>query len=83
MKVFPIANMEGPEEFLGMDLRDWFAGQALAPIMLAQVSFDKFYNQEGTTFDACMDDGRMVEYMATIAYQLADEMMKIRKEYHG
>jgi hypothetical protein len=29
MKAFPIANMEGDEEFLGMDLRDYFAAKAM------------------------------------------------------
>jgi hypothetical protein len=29
MKAFPIANMEGHSNDLGMDLRDYFAAQAL------------------------------------------------------
>lgn len=34
MKAFPIANMEGSEEFLGMDLRDYFAAKAMQSIII-------------------------------------------------
>jgi hypothetical protein len=33
MKAFPIANMEGDEEFLGMDLRDYFAAKAMQAML--------------------------------------------------
>jgi hypothetical protein len=33
MKAFPIANMEGDEEFLGMDLRDYFAAKAMQTML--------------------------------------------------
>ena len=33
MKAFPIANMDGDEEFLGMDLRDYFAAKAMQGIV--------------------------------------------------
>ncbi len=40
MKAFPIANMEGNEEFLGMDLRDYFAAKAMQGILTGADSFD-------------------------------------------
>ena len=40
MKAFPIANMEGSEEFLGMDLRDYFAAKAMQGILTGADSFD-------------------------------------------
>ena len=33
MKAFPIANMEGSEDDLGMDLRDYFAAKAMQGMM--------------------------------------------------
>ncbi|MDX0230314.1 hypothetical protein GOC14_07100 [Sinorhizobium meliloti] len=46
----------------GMDLRDWFAGQALVGLLA-----------RNTAASEC----------PARAYQLADEMMKIRKEADG
>ena len=40
MKAFPIANMEGDEEFLGMDLRDYFAAKALVIVASQYPSVD-------------------------------------------
>jgi hypothetical protein len=33
MKAFPVANMEGSEDDLGMDLRDYFAAKAMQGMM--------------------------------------------------
>jgi hypothetical protein len=40
MKAFPIANMEGDEKFLGMDLRDYFAAKALVIVASQCPSID-------------------------------------------
>jgi len=48
-----------------MDLRDWFAGQALT-------LFQR---------DCFLRDDEISQY-ATLAYQMADEMMKARENKH-
>jgi hypothetical protein len=48
MKAFPIANMEGDEEFLGMDLRDYFAAKALNAFLLK-------LNEDYVMSDAALD----------------------------
>jgi hypothetical protein len=59
MKAFPIANMEGSEEFLGMDLRDYFAAQALS-VFLLKLTED--YVMSDAASDAyCVADEMMKE----------------------
>jgi len=59
MKAFPIANMEGDEEFLGMDLRDYFAAKAMQALLFdiksIQVSMDKTANLSYKFADAMME----------------------------
>lgn len=64
MKAFPIANMEGSEEFLGMDLRDYFAAKAM-----------QAYVTELTHKEAEYVCGSVAE----MAYFMADAMMEARK----
>jgi hypothetical protein len=67
MKAFPIANIEGDEEFLGMDLRDYFAAKALNGICAGDWKFD-------------LKDGEFtwVEIAAKRSYEIADAMMETR-----
>ena len=65
MKAFPIANMEGSEEFLGMDLRDYFAAKAMQAFIASPQG--KFPHQ--TVHQYAVDD----------AYVVADAMMEARK----
>jgi hypothetical protein len=59
MKAFLIANMEGDEEFLGMDLRDYFAAKAMQALLFdiksIQVSMDKTANLSYKFADAMME----------------------------
>ena len=59
MKAFSIANMEGDEEFLGMDLRDYFAAKAMQAILFdikaIQVSMDKTANLAYKFADAMIE----------------------------
>ena len=68
MKAFPIANMEGNEEFLGMDLRDYFAAKVLNGICAGDWKFD-------------LKDGEFtwVEIASKKSYEIADAMMEARK----
>jgi len=52
----------------GMDLRDWFAGQA----MMGAIAHGLFNADKGTK-DSTV-------YISTIAYWYADEMMKAREQ---
>jgi hypothetical protein len=65
MKAFPIANMEGNEEFLGMDLRDYFAAKVLNASHIS--SIDDLTRGE-------------VNDIATTCYIIADAMMEARKK---
>jgi hypothetical protein len=65
MKAFPIANMEGSEEFLGMDLRDYFAAKVLNASHIS--SLDDLTRGE-------------VNDIATTCYIIADAMMEARKK---
>jgi len=69
MKAFPIANMEGSEEFLGMDLRDYFAAKAMQGMVndcLGQDN-DKLWEQE-------------LSELAQMSYSVANAMMKARND---
>jgi hypothetical protein len=70
MKAFPIANMEGSEEFLGMDLRDYFAAKAL----MATIETSHTYFEVGDTLE------QDVLTVAQMAYLYADAMMKARND---
>jgi hypothetical protein len=66
MKVFPIANMEGVEEFLGMDLRDYFAAKAMQAII--------------TRCDEKSSEIEHIDsWIGSYAYVVADAMMEARK----
>lgn len=62
---FPVTPAEGPN-FMGMTLRDWFAGQALAGRLAA-------LNPGGL-------DRAASEYMAEQSYRLADAMLEEREK---
>lgn len=64
MKAFPIANMEGDEEFLGMDLRDYFAAKAM----------------QGFCANISRDLSANIEFFTRTAYKVADAMMKARND---
>lgn len=64
MKAFPIANMEGDEEFLGMDLRDYFAAKAM----------------QGFCANISRDLPANVEFFTKIAYKVADSMMEAKND---
>ena len=70
MKAFPIANMEGSEEFLGMDLRDYFAAKAMQGMMSDPDhqlgAWDNYVNWH--------------KNLTSQAYQIADAMMKARND---
>jgi hypothetical protein len=68
-KAFPIANMEGDEEFLGMDLRDWFAGQALKGL-LSSIG----------NWTSGLPSHEFSESVAHDAYWIADAMLKAREQ---
>jgi hypothetical protein len=72
MKAFPIANMEGSEEFLGMDLRDYFAAKAMQGMATWDIKImDKLAKDFGEDAD---------KYLAHNAYAIADAMMKARND---
>lgn len=68
---FPLTRGSGPiDEFRGMSLRDWFAGQALAL---------------GGEFFHCIDDHQNdppdeVKHTAFIAYLIADALIAEREK---
>jgi hypothetical protein len=74
MKAFPIANMEGDEEFLGMDLRDYFAAKAM-PIIT-----ETYKNSwiEDNNFEGYSDEEMIC--IAEGSYEMADAMMEARKK---
>lgn len=69
MKVFPIANMEGVEEFLGIDLRDYFAAKAMQGMMSEP-------DHQLGAWDNYVD---WHKNLTSQAYQIADAMMEARK----
>ena len=66
MKAFPIANMEGSEEFLGMDLRDYFAAKAM-----------QAYIQNSDERSICIEE--VGDWIGQFAYTVADAMMEARQ----
>jgi hypothetical protein len=81
MKAFPIANMEGSEEFLGMDLRDYFASKAMP--MAFKFAKDSIENDGGIFEIGDPErDGDMSSGIAVVAeycYIFADAMLEARK----
>lgn len=74
MKAFPLSNMTGLNQ-QGMDLRDYFAAQAMQAVLsnaelLALVATAEELGQCSSA--RC----------ATVAYRYADAMMEVRKENH-
>ena len=63
MKAFPIANMEGDEEFLGMDLQDYFAAKAM----------------QGFCANITRDPNLNMEFFAKKSYIMANQMLRLRK----
>jgi len=62
---FPVINAKGaPEDYPGMSLRDWFAGQVLQGI-LASGNFSRGFLSES-------------DFFAATAYKIADAMLKER-----
>ena len=79
MKAFPIANMEGDEEFLGMDLRDYFAAKALP---MAYKHYKTWFKEEKGddyfTIGGSNEGEVNCEMIAEWSYNLADAMIKAR-----
>ena len=69
MKAFP--NMAGQQ---GMDLRDYFAAKAMPSAMQW---LEQTYNQEMEVWSWDAEDA---EEIATVAYMMADAMIKAREE---
>ena len=75
MKAFPIANMEGSEDDLGMDLRDYFAAKAFQSLIAYALPDSIPYtlnNMPAIDID--------IELLSRDAYLYADAMMKARAE---
>lgn len=67
---FPVSSIDGFTQH-GMDLRDWFAGQAIGEA--ARHAFDNM--------DAGGNLGKLPEeWAAQIAYRLADELLARREK---
>jgi hypothetical protein len=74
MKAFPIAMMEGNEDDLGMDLRDYFAAkafQSLVSFSLPDCIYYTLNNQSRIDID--------IDSLAKDAYVFADAMIEARK----
>jgi hypothetical protein len=69
MKAFPIAMMDGNEDDLGMDLRDYFAAKTMQGICAGDWKFD-------------LKDGEhsWVEIATMKSYEIADAMMEAREK---
>lgn len=71
---FPVAY--GPHSGeSGMSLRDWFAGQAIGPLM-ASDGVEMHVLKGGIKIEDLPD------FLAPIAYQIADAMLRARKARH-
>jgi len=69
MKAFPCISLINKKEELGMDLRDYFAGQAVIGLLSAIGQYTTGFPQ-GTSF---------AEITAYDAYWIADAMLEMRK----
>jgi hypothetical protein len=80
MKAFPSTepiyrnDIVGVKESSGMDLRDYFAGQAMPALVINKEVHKVIFSiasQENETPEHCL---------AVMAYHIADEMMKTREK---
>ena len=69
MKAFPSHHFEN-DKYQGMDLRDYFAGQALQGLLTRPV--EEFLDEMPNKYKNIED------YAAYISYRMADAMMKAR-----
>jgi hypothetical protein len=80
MKAFPYKSLTGQEWDNGMDLRDYFAAQAMP---LAFKVWENYHssdeNDETYKTSNFQADGNYLELIANTAYQMADAMMEARK----
>ena len=60
-----------PDGYLGMSLRDWFAGQALAGLLA---------NPDWSENEICHRTSDKSAVIVQVAYQAADAMLAARKE---
>ena len=76
LKAFPIADMEGNSDDLGMDLRDYFAAKALQGYLACKgwhPDFDMAFNQDYA------EKGKTSVVLSKVCFQMADAMMEARK----
>jgi hypothetical protein len=70
MKVFPVTNLIGPDDHLGLDLRDYFAAKAMEALI------NNFLSKG-------LDEADPIGWMAGLssdAYEMADKMLRARDE---
>jgi hypothetical protein len=79
MKAFPVANMEGSEDDLGMDLRDYFAAKAMPALISAEIEASKFFKDDRPWEWFDIDMYESLSDLAKRSYDLADAMMEARK----
>lgn len=72
--VFPIPGLEAYEEFKGMTLRDWFAGQALQGMLGDSKTLSALIQVHGMEGDGTRAS------IAEISYLLADAMIAERSK---
>jgi len=81
-KAFPTISLEFGGESDGMDLRDYFASQAMH--LTYKYWMVDYYNPQNSDSDArCVDRDTdlcdVLEFIVDDAYKIADEMMKARE----
>lgn len=81
---FPTSHRGGDTELslFGMSLRDWFAGQALAASMKLAEEHDENPDRLPALFgfdDVWLADAVFGDLAVTIAYEIADAMLKQRE----
>lgn len=65
----------------GIDLRDYFAGQALAALLADRLAAGRAISQAGG--QSTSDPDRAAAAIAAQAYQLADAMLKVKGPPEG
>jgi len=80
MKAFPYKSLTGQEWDNGMDLRDYFATQAMPLAFKVWENYhssdENYATYKTSNFQA---DGNYLQLIANTAYQMADAMMEARK----
>lgn len=71
-KINAFPHYDAGKNFAGMTLRDWFAGQALPAIITATSARQHDPGTRG-------DDRRLIDRMASDAYDIADAMIAERQ----